>query len=202
MKGNQAIIQKIIQDAEQLASATIQEAQQHAQEKMDKLQEYQKRMGEKAEAQRKAAQQESIRRRKSVAQLDVRKFQLNAKKELIRQTFEAAQKSMYEDTDAYLAWTESMLEKYGQEGDTICICEADRQRITPEFVQKVAKKCGKNWTLSEENGDFQGGMILRSKGVDKNLTFQTLFRLLQEEIEPEVARVLFHSTEEKNAGKL
>ena len=58
-------------------------------------------------------------------------------------------------------------------------------------INKIAKSKNISVSLSEQTGDFAGGMILSGNGVDKNFTFEVEVALMKEELEAGMAREIF-----------
>lgn len=54
-----------------------------------------------------------------------------------------------------------------------------------------SKDLGRLVTLSDEVGAFRGGFVLREGNIETNCTFETMLSSAKEELEPEVARMLF-----------
>ncbi|MFR6055867.1 MAG: hypothetical protein ACLUHK_04655, partial [Eubacteriales bacterium] len=92
MDGKEAIIERIIGDAEKKADALLREAENGAKESAREAEEW---IGEYLSAQRKLLKEECenvVSRRKTVAELDCRKVLLNAKQEVISEVFARALK--------------------------------------------------------------------------------------------------------------
>ena len=71
------------------------------------------------------------------------------------------------------------------------LAKEDKDIITSDVVAKISKKINKKLSLSNEFGDFDGGVILSGEKFDKNLTFALEFSMLREESEAELAKILF-----------
>jgi V/A-type H+-transporting ATPase subunit E len=55
---------------------------------------------------------------------------------------------------------------------------------------RAAGKSG-NLRLSDETRRFSGGVVLVGKNVELNCTFDSTLKLIRDDIEPEVAAILF-----------
>ena len=79
---------------------------------------------------------------------------------------------------------------------TLILCQKDQEELGSELVQEIenlCKKAGKNCTvtLAKEPGNFLGGFVLREGNIETNCTFEVLNRNAQEELEAQVAQILF-----------
>lgn len=59
------------------------------------------------------------------------------------------------------------------------------------MISKIAKALNLNLTLSEEVGDFAGGIILRQNGCDKNMTIEMEFADIRDRFEAKLSNKLF-----------
>ena len=78
-------------------------------------------------------------------------------------------------------------------GDEEIVLNArDRKAIGEKLVQAANKRLGNGrLTLSEDCGDFAGGLILRRGSIEANCTVELLVELSQGELSAKVADVLF-----------
>ena len=67
----------------------------------------------------------------------------------------------------------------------------EKDIVSDEFISAYAKKKGIKLTLNKKFGDFDGGMILTGKGIDKNLNFDVELALLRDATETQIAKELF-----------
>mgnify|MGYP000544059106 CR=1 FL=1 len=190
MEGKEAIIEKIIKNAENLAESAVKEAENLAAEKLQKvndtLNEAQKNLDKEIEV----LKNDTIRHKETVAELEVRKLILTAKREVMDNVYLKAVKKIVNSKD-YLALIEKMILKYAEDGDSVIISNRDKNSITPEFVNKIALKKGIKLVLSNDYQNFEGGIILSNKKYDKNLTLNVLFKEIKEDTESRLAEILF-----------
>lgn len=189
MKGKQAIIDSILDDARQKAEQVIAEATQKADGVLADAQSQIDGEKLRLEAFAKTRAEEILSRKISVAELETKKYRLSLKQKLMGDCFDEARARLLALSDKeYLGIIEGLL-KYAEDGDKVVVCKNDVGRITADFVKKAAK--GKKVALSDEVGDFCGGIILTQTGYDKNMTFDVLLQQVREESEAEIAAVLF-----------
>lgn len=172
----QAKIDKINADTEKSVEEILQKAQTEIEAEQLKL-----------DAQCTADGEEINRRRLSVANLDAKKYQLSQKQLLVEKAYATAAEKLHEDGRKYLKLIGKLITRYAETGETVTICEGDKKRITKAYLDGFGKKL----TLNSQYGDFSGGIILSSKGYDKNLTLEVVLRQIREESENEVIEILF-----------
>ena len=187
LNGKDLIIKKIRLDAEIKANSTLEEGNNRAKEIIDdaihNADIYKERFLQESFKER----DEIVKRRITVANLEAKKLILQAKKEIIDKAFENAKKALIEDKKAYKEIITSML-KYAEDGDKITICESDSKLITNKFVKETT---GKDVTINKEYGNFVGGIIITGENSDKNLTLDVELKAVREQIETEIAEMLF-----------
>ncbi len=192
MDGQQKIIDKILSDATHDAGEMLSEALKKAEALVAAKQaEADAEYDLSVEEARKAGE-EVVRRRLTVADLEVKKLLLSAKKQAVDEAFgESLKKLLALPKEEYAALVESMIASAADDGDVVVISENDKNVLTKAFFDKISAKIGKKLTLSDTFGSFRGGVMLLGKGVDKNLTFESELALLRDEVEPEVAKIMF-----------
>jgi V/A-type H+-transporting ATPase subunit E len=101
------------------------------------------------------------------------------------------------DREGGYALTRDLLFKAIESGDEeIIVSPDDRQAITPAFLESIngeLRKAGKRAEvkLAEDTREIRGGFILRRGQVETNSSYETLLAMLRDEVETEVAAVLF-----------
>lgn len=192
MDGQQKIIDKILSDAKHDAGEMLSEALKKAEALVAAKQaEADAEYDLSVEEARKAGE-EVVRRRLTVADLEVKKLLLSAKKQAVDEAFEESLKKLLAlPKEEYTALVESMIASAADDGDVVVISENDKNVLTKAVFDKISAKIGKKLTLSDTFGNFKGGVMLLGKGVDKNLTFESELALLRDEVEPEVAKIMF-----------
>lgn len=192
MDGQQKIIDKILSDAKHDAGEMLSEALKKAEALVAAKQaEADAEYDLSVEEARKAGE-EVVRRRLTVADLEVKKLLLSAKKQAVDEVFEESLKKLLAlPKEEYTALVGSMIASAADDGDVVVISENDKNVLTKAVFDKISAKIGKKLTLSDTFGNFKGGVMLLGKGVDKNLTFESELALLRDEVEPEVAKIMF-----------
>ncbi len=187
----EAIVEKIICDAQHKAESFIDDAKQKADDILATTAEQCKAylFSSKVETDRMCDDIES--RSNTVAELDAKKLILGAKIKIIDAIFARALERVRElDEERYKALLIGML-NIAEDGDVITLSAREKELLTKDDVDNFAKKKGIKLTLSDKSGDFDGGMILSGKGVDKNLTFDTEIAIIRDEMETSIAKEVF-----------
>lgn len=198
MAGVDKIKDKILQDAESKSNEILEKARLQAKEIVEKA-------GIKAaqraeEISKKTLHDINERKRiiNSMVELEMRKDVLASKQESIESVFAAVMERLdslegkeYEQVmnDLLLAASET-----GEE-EVILSSEA-KKKLSPDFLKnanKALEQAGKkgNIKLSEETRNISGGFVLKSQGVEINNSFEAIIRQYRDEIEPQVAAILF-----------
>lgn len=187
----EAILEKIISDAQIRADAMVSEAQDKAQTILADTAEQCKSYLAKTKSETDKMTDEIIARGKTVAELDAKKLLLGAKSEILNRVFARALEKLRElDKDAYKNLLLGMLEN-AQNGDTVILSEREKSILTSEDIAEFAKEKGIKLTLSKQTGNFDGGMILSGGGVDKNFTFEVEIDTLRDSVETDIAKEIF-----------
>ena len=74
---------------------------------------------------------------------------------------------------------------------TLILNETGLKFVDAAFIEELNSKVKAQITLSEKAGNFKGGFILENEGIEINSTFEALVSSLRDELEFEVAQVLF-----------
>ncbi len=190
MKGKEAIIDRIIKDAQKIANSTLEEGGQNAQQIIADAENDAKIYRAKNHQESTREREDILRRRITVANLEVKKLLLAAKQQVIGKAFEESITALRSDEEGYKKLLECML-SHAEDGDVLTVSKLDKNILTKEFVDKVAKKKGIALKINKQYGDFCGGILLSGKNADKNLTLEVELASLRDEIEPEIAAMLF-----------
>lgn len=198
MSGAEKLREKILAEAGSQAEQTLAEARKKAADILAKGE-------EEAAAKKKSvldfarAQADERRRRaQTIADLDARKAVLAAKENMIEDTFRQAIGRLRNlEQKAYEDLLFPMLLAASQTGtEQVIVSPADRGRFTPELMDRVNKALlqqGKqgNLVVSGEAREMQGGFVLRAGDVEINNSFDSILRMLRDQLVPEVAAILF-----------
>lgn len=187
----EAIIEKIISDGQKKSDAILAEASEKAEEILAVAAEECKGYYDNAVYETNKQVDDILSRGKTVAELDAKKLQLGAKAEILDSVFSMALDKLRSlDKKTYKGLLLSML-KNADDGDEVVISAREKDILTAKDVKEYADKRGINLTLAKEFGDFDGGLMLKGNGIDKNFTFEVEVDLLRDEIEMNIAKELF-----------
>jgi V/A-type H+-transporting ATPase subunit E len=190
--------QKIIKDAEAEAGKIIEEGRAEAASIKKKAQEDVREITSDYAGKAEAQAEEYTRRQLSLRELEARKAVLAEKGRLIDEVFDKALAELRErDRKSGYSLTLKLLLETVETGDEeIILSPEDSQGMGKAFVEQAnneLRKAGKRGELkmSGETRPIKGGFILRRGRTEANASFDTLLAMLRDDIETEVAAILF-----------
>jgi len=197
-EGAERITKRILEDAHAAAEKIREEsAEKAASAESEARQKAERRQETILEQGRKDAEEQK-RRIIGVAELEARKELLSAKQEMIGEAFQKSLEQLTgQDDRDYLSVIREMLLNFVETGtETVIFSERDLKRISDDFWKEINNEVsGKDkqgdLKLSEETRNIKGGFILQSDGVEVNCSFEALLEMKRDELEPELAAILF-----------
>jgi len=198
MTGAEKITERIINEAREKAKGILEEAEAKAaamrEERLAETEKERTAILEKARAE--AAERK--RRIRTVAQLDMRKELLGVKQELIHTAFERVLEQLQNlSVEAYQDTVYQLLMGLVRDGnEEIIIASGDEGRWNDAFLNRInqglqEKGIPGQVRLSEERRNLRGGFVLKSRNMEINSSFESILRTVRDEMEPQVAQVLF-----------
>lgn len=188
------ITSKILKDAEagkeNILAVAAEEKDKIISKKVSSANEIAQEILDKAEVEAKSKKERVI----SSAKLKVRNNKLAAKQEIIDEVFEKSIDKLTKlSKKEFLSFVENTILSMNLTGKhTLILNEEGLKSVTPAFIEKLNKKIDAQITLSETKGNFKGGFILENNGIEINSTYEALVSSLRDELEFEVAKVLFN----------
>ncbi|MDD7457639.1 MAG: V-type ATP synthase subunit E [Clostridia bacterium] len=193
MAGTDAIINKILADAEEKASQIKTQSKIDCDEVIASAESEAKKMMDEVLQNKQSVIDETVKRQKAVAELDAKKIVLKAKKDAIDEAFRLAKEKLNSlSSEKYFEVVSNMISTYAEDGDVVTVSAKDKKLITKAKLDKIATAKKIKLTLNKEYGDFEGGVILSGNGMDKNLTFDVELKTLRDEMETEIADMIFN----------
>ena len=185
----QAIVDRIISDAQAEAEAIIKDAEARAAQTVAKA-------GERAERTRKGTEAEVAEKAKGIfdgkaaaARLDCAKIMLAEKRGVIDEIYARALSELIalgEKETVVLA--SRLLDEFAEEGDEIIFAENFRYN---QAVSKLSVIKERNLKVSAKTAPIQGGFMLSGKVSDKNLSYGALLSADREARQAEIAAEIF-----------
>ena len=193
------ITSKILKDAEGRKESILATAEEEKNKILSKkvasARELEKEILEKAESEAKSKKERVI----SGAKLKVRNEKLAAKQEVIEEVFSKSVEKLCElKNDQYIKFIKDSILALDIDGnETLILNENGQKLINKEILSEInselkAKNLKGEITISDKIGSFRGGFILEKNGIEVNSTFEALVDSLRDELEFEVAQVLFN----------
>ena len=197
MKGKEAIVARILSDAQAEADEIVREAEAKAGETLARHESQAGEMIEAFSGDIEAKAREIHDRRISVGRLDMRKKMLAAKQELIDEAFTEALKMVKEmpDQEYRALLTGLVLASAAGVDEEIIFSSNDPHHPGEDFVKDLNGRLSEgSLTLGAPGSDFETGFILKRGGRETNCTMEAVLKNIRERIEPEVAARLFEET--------
>jgi V/A-type H+-transporting ATPase subunit E len=194
MKGTDKIIAHIRSDAQTQVDAILAQAEQQC---AGIRSEYDKQAAALYAERLRAGVKETQDRVDSatrIARMEGRKGMLAAKQDMVARSFEKAQEQIVAlPEEQYVAFLAKLAAKAAVTGEEEIVLNArDRQRLGEKLVKAAnARLQNGRLRLSEDTGDFAGGLILRRGSIEANCTVELLVELSQGELSAKVAELLF-----------
>ncbi|WP_317310895.1 V-type ATP synthase subunit E family protein [Clostridium thermobutyricum] len=187
---------KILKDAEERKSSILAKAEEEKNKiitkKRDEANRLKTSMIEKAKLES-ATRKERIL---SSAELKVRNEKLLSKGKVIDEVFNMSVENLCQmNENDFRNFVKSSILSLNIEGDENIILNTNgKKAINEAFIKEINNelKDKGNLKLSQSEGKFRGGFILEKNGIEINYTFEALVQSLREELEFEVANILFN----------
>ena len=188
MNGKSKIIERILSDADskcaEISAAAQLRAEQTVAQADSKIAQEKQALTERLQNQA----QDIVKNKLANAALDARRYKLECKQNLIASCYDKALERLVKSTDAeYKKIISDLLNKFAEDGESVCIADKDADVITQRFLDGV----GKDLTLSDKRINATGGVVIEGNGYDKDLTFEALVSYAKADTEATVAELLF-----------
>lgn len=193
MNENQAILEKIISDANDYAQKTIEQAEKKAELMVEEQKREAEEMINKRVEEAVHEGETIVDRRRTIAVLDGKKNVLAAKQAIVSRVYELAEKKLCETSaEKYLLFVEKNIEKYAEEDDVIVLSENAPFAAERLLESSVCKQKG---LKVEKTGKFSGGVFIVGKKRDTDLTFNAIVADYADKHAGETAIELFGKNE-------
>ena len=192
------IIQKIEADAQAQAQGILNQAQVQAQAILHQAQAEAQAVHEQIVQQGKSMAAQKKLQELQLAQLEARKEILTEKHQAINQAMELALDKLAQlPPPEYRQLLKGILLALPLAGnEEIIPCAEDASRIGQDFIRQVNDERRKkglpaDLKLAQEQRPCKGGLIVRQGKVELNYSFDAIIRSNQEELEAQLAKILF-----------
>jgi len=187
---------KILEEAEAKKEVIISDAEKEKDKILTKKKEEAK-VAEKIIIEK--AEIEAVSRKERIissAKLEARNEKLKAKQEVISEIFEISIENLCNISEKefkeFVRLTILNSNIVGEQ--KLILNDTSKKIIDGNFLLEINKelKSKATVTLSEETRNFKGGFVLEKDGIEINNTFEALVNSLKDDLNQEVARVLFN----------
>ena len=190
--GIEKITGRIEGDAKAQADSILKRAEKQGKKIMEDAEHSRNQILDDAEKIGKIDKEKIIGQKKAVADIDGRKMVLEKKQNLINACFDQAGDLIASmDRDDYISFMVNIIRESGVKKGTLILNERDRN-IAKDLKEAAEKEIpGGSFKVSEEAGDFKGGLMIRQGKVYMNGTVESYVEEAREEMASEIAQVLF-----------
>ncbi len=172
MEGLEAIKLRILADAREEADAILRQARETAAELKEKNEQTAAQLLTEARQTGNARAEAVVSRARSLAALDQRKTLLGARQELVDETIRLALERLAAlEPERKLVLYQALIEQSGMAEGEVILSRQD-QMLGPRLL--LQSRC--QISVSEQAGNFAGGLVIRSGLIEENLTFETLIK--------------------------
>ncbi|MDE7296075.1 MAG: hypothetical protein K2N84_02300 [Clostridia bacterium] len=187
----QAIVERIISDAEEEARAIIAEAEERAKATVAGATTDAERNRRGTEAEVKAKADSIFDGKAAVARLDSAKILLAEKRGVIDEIYaRALEKLLNLSEKETLSLCTRLLDEHAEEGDELVFADNFRYAQAVSALPVVKQKKLK---VATKRAKLDGGFMLCGKHSDKNLSYGAILAMDREEQQAEIASVIFNS---------
>ncbi len=192
----QQVVNKILDDAnkeaQRIGTQALEKLNAQQQELQNQLREHEEQTKSLAEKEANTQKQRKL----SAARMDIAKQKLAEKRKILEKVFEQARQQFKEMPEQdYIELINRLLLKTVETGDEEVIIDKDESRIDQDFIKEVNRKLGTgykgNLRLSEKREYLDAGFVLKRGKVKTNLSLKLLLSQASDELEIELAKILF-----------
>ncbi len=199
MIGIEKITGRLLEDAQTQANDIVAKAQAEAQQILAQYQAQAKKEADEIVRRGAERAEERLENLSGTAQLEARKDILASKQAMIDEAFSLAAKKLSAlKGDEYVALLASLAADASYNGSERIVLSRDDRKAYGEAVVSAANallaKKGRpaQLTLAEESRETGGGLLLADGKIETNCSYETLLRLVRNDISGEVASLLFN----------
>lgn len=187
--GKQQIVERILSDAEAEARTIADEAESKAAKLLAEASARADELRRETEAEAKAKRKSILEKRAADARLDGAKLLLKEKRKVVATVYDEALSRLLElSKEDALRLAKNLLEGYAEEGDEIFFAAnfpyAEEVKLLPVIEKRGLKIASERLTLD-------GGMRLKGRVSDKDLSYGALLAADRDEYQADLARKLF-----------
>ena len=196
MAGIEIITEAIALDAEKKAAEIIETAKKEAEAILNNAKEECRIFSEEQKAVREKAEKIEDGRTASQKEQVLKLRILKEKQEIIESVLAKAKDKLLNKSDSdYTGLLLSMIEKsaLGEKGEVL-LNKKDKSRVSVDFIERadeIAKKKGGRLTMSNEEVDIDGGLVLRYGRIEINSSIESVFDENREHLVDVVNKVLW-----------
>lgn len=193
MKGLEKITQRIRDDAQAEIQAILDEGRAKAEAVLEDYRTQAQQLLDQEQQRTEQAAAELLERGSRSDAMDGSKAQLAAKQACVDEAFAQAGRALQQmPREKYIRVLARMAAQAGEGSEELIFSPADAQAVGQAVVEEANRlKAGASFTLSPQQRDMEGGLVLKKGDVEINCDFATQLRLLRQSMAADVAAMLF-----------
>lgn len=194
MNGVEKIIEQIRNDIQQEIDVMLAAAEEKAAAIKANYEAQAQEIYKEALNKGKQGAEDRLERQIRVAELEARKLLLEAKQNKINEAFQLAHKRLLAlERDDQVALNARLIAFNAHSGqETIIMNQKDHDTIG-KYVVAEANALVENgaFMLSDETRDMEGGLVISAGDIEVNCAYNTILRILRDDLAGDVAKILF-----------
>lgn len=124
------------------------------------------------------------------ARLKLKNEVLNKKRDSMENVFTSALQQ-FMDSAEYPKMMTALVKSVVSSGSEQIIVSDKEKKLDKKWLDDLNKAAGAKLTFSDEKGKFMGGVIVKEGRTFVNITVETLLNTMREDVERDVANILF-----------
>lgn len=198
MPNAQKLTSRILEEAQEAAEKIVAEAQVKAKENSAAARKEADEILKQADREAKIAAVEQKKHKLAAIESELRKEMLAVRRKLLDSAFaKAVEKLVLMKPETKVAMMAPRIVEASPDGQgEIMLTKEEAANIGPQLLEAAnklyaARGSKSQLTISEENVKSSGGFVLRKGNIEYNNTYETLLKSSKEELESQVADILF-----------
>jgi len=189
MNAANAIIEKILSDAQNKADLLVSETKTRAADKLRDAKKEVEKQEEETLAKAKLNVRDLKARKVQLAAIEQKKTDLIAKRAILDDVFKEARAEILK-SKGYKNLIRSLVTKHCCCDACIVVSKHDEKVLTAAFIKTCSTKCKFKFTRRVTDS-FEGGIIIESEKYDIHLTLDDVIATTREQIEKQVAELVW-----------
>ena len=187
--GTQQIVERILSDAQAEAESIIKQAEEKAAQTSAEASLRSEERRKQAEAEMQEKRSGILEKKAALARLDSAKLLLKEKRKVVDAVYDEAHSRLLElSKENTVSLINTLLMQYAEDGDELFFAKNFAYCKDVELLPVIKQK---GLVIAEEKKEIDGGIWLKGKISDKNLSYSALLEMDKEAHQTELIQELF-----------